>query len=206
MGFRGWPAEAVEFFEGLLADNTKTYWQANKATYDEKVHAPMAALLADLEPRWGAGKIFRPYRDVRFSADKTPYKTAIAAMLETGGYVQFSADGLAVGRGLWHPEPDVLQRYRAAVASERSGPALVKVVAELERKKIDVSSHDALKTVPRGFDKDHPRVELLKFKGVVARKSWPVAAWLGTTKAKARVEEFLADTEPLGKWLRTNVG
>src|SRR2546423_1141462 len=94
MAFRGWPAEAIEFYEGLLADNTRTYWQAHRTTYDEKVRAPMVELLAELEPKWGAGKIFRPYRDVRFSADKMPYKTAIGAMLEKGGYVQISADGL----------------------------------------------------------------------------------------------------------------
>src|ERR1051325_11884594 len=82
MAFRGWPAEALEFYEGLEADNSKTYWTAHKTVYDEKVHAPMLALLAELEPEFGAGKIFRPYRDVRFSADKSPYKTAIPPPLE----------------------------------------------------------------------------------------------------------------------------
>src|SRR3954451_24990715 len=86
MAFRGWPVEAVEFYEGLLADNSKTYWQARKHTYDDDVRGPMQELLTELAPEFGQGKIFRPYRDVRFSADKTPYKTHIGAVLEGGGY------------------------------------------------------------------------------------------------------------------------
>src|SRR4051812_8650704 len=99
MAFRGFPVEAVEFYEGLLADNSKTYWQAHKATYDADVQGPMKELLAEVAGEFGNGKIFRPYRDVRFSADKTPYKTHIGAILDSGGYVQLGADGLAAGRG-----------------------------------------------------------------------------------------------------------
>ena len=87
MAFSGWPAEAIEFYEGLAADNSKHYWQAHKAVYDELVHQPMTELLAELEAEFGAGKIFRPYRDIRFSRDKSPYKTAIGATLASGGYV-----------------------------------------------------------------------------------------------------------------------
>ena len=78
--FRGWPVEALEFFEGLEADNSKTYWNENKAIYETMVRAPMEALLAELASEWGEGRIFRPYRDIRFSRDKAPYKTAAAAM------------------------------------------------------------------------------------------------------------------------------
>src|ERR1051325_11582899 len=84
MAFRGWPAEALEFYEGLEADNSRTYWLAHKDVYDKQVQAPMADLLADLAAEFGVGKIFRPNRDVRFSADKSPYKTAIGAQLERG--------------------------------------------------------------------------------------------------------------------------
>lgn len=79
MTFRGWPEEALEFYEGLSADNSKTYWTAHKEVYETKVRAPMEELLAALEPEFGSGRIFRPYRDVRFSKDKTPYQTHIAA-------------------------------------------------------------------------------------------------------------------------------
>ncbi len=69
MAFTGWPVEAVEFYEGLTADNSKTYWQGNKAVYDDCVRAPMQQLLAELADEFGPAKLFRPYRDVRFSAD-----------------------------------------------------------------------------------------------------------------------------------------
>ena len=92
MAFKGWPSGAIAFYEGLELDNSKTYWQAHRPIYDEAVKAPMEAMLADLAAEFGEGKVFRPYRDVRFSPDKTPYKLNCAAHLP-GGYVSFSADG-----------------------------------------------------------------------------------------------------------------
>jgi uncharacterized protein (TIGR02453 family) len=201
VAFRGWPVEAVEFYEGLLADNSKTYWTANKTTYDERVRAPMVDLLAELEPAYGPGKIFRPYRDVRFSTDKTPYKTHLGALLESGGYVQLSVDGLAAGRGAFHPEPDRLRRLRAAIADESSGAELAALVKALEGKGIGLISREELRTVPRGFDRDHPRADLLRRKGLAAWQEWPVGAWLGTAKAKDRVLGFFEATQPLQDWL-----
>jgi uncharacterized protein (TIGR02453 family) len=206
VAFRGWPSEALEFYEGLEADNSKTYWEAHRAVYEEQVRAPMAALLAELEPEFGPGKIFRPYRDVRFSADKTPYKTAMGATLERGGYVHLSAQGLAAGNGMYQMESDQLARYRAAVDDDASGTALEKLVAEAARSKIDIVGHDRLKRTPRGYPADHPRADLLRHKGVVAWKEWPVAAWLGTAAAKKRVVDFLRATAPLNDWLATHVG
>lgn len=206
MTFNGWPAEALEFYEGLVADNSKSYWTANKATYDHAVHAPMAALLAELEAEFGEGKIFRPYRDLRFSADKTPYKTAIGATVADGGYIQLSAHGLGVGSGMWHMAADQLQRYRQAVAEDRSGEALVQIIAEAEKHKIKVHGHETLKTTPRGFPKDHPRAGLLKHKGLTAWQEWPAAAWLGTPAAKDRVVGFMRAARPLRDWLDKHVG
>ncbi|GAA0917547.1 DUF2461 domain-containing protein [Virgisporangium ochraceum] len=206
MAFTGWPAEALDFYEGLAADNSKSYWTEHKATYDDKVYAPMVALLADLEPEFGAGKIFRPYRDVRFSSDKSPYKTTIAATLEKGGYVQLSADGLACGRGYYWMASDQLARYRAAVAEDRTGKDLEAIIAAAAKKKISITGHEQLKTAPRGYPKDHPRVDLLRNKGLVAWQEWPPAAWLGTAKAKDRVVAFLHATDHLAEWLDTNVG
>ena len=131
MAFNGWPAEALEFYEGLAADNSRAYWTAHKASYERDVHAPMAALLAELEAEFGEGKIFRPYRDVRFSADKSPYKTAIGATLAGGGYIQLSASGLAAGRGMYQMAPDQLERYRRAVAGDHTGEQLSKVMLVL---------------------------------------------------------------------------
>jgi uncharacterized protein (TIGR02453 family) len=204
--FRGWPAEALEFYEGLEADNTKAYWTDHKAVYEEVVQGPMSELLADLAPKYGEGRIFRPYRDVRFSKDKSPYKTSIAATLAGGGYVQLSADGLAAGCGMYHLMPDQLDRYREAVADDRTGRALVRLVDRLRDAGIEVAAHDTLKSAPRGYPKDHPRIELLRHKGLVSWKQWPVGAWLGTAKAEDRVVDFLRSSQPLGKWLNVNVG
>ncbi len=200
MAFTGWPVEAVEFYEGLEADNSKVYWQTHKQTYEQHVRGPMEQLLAELSDEFGPGKLFRPYRDVRFSADKTPYKTNCAATLGRG-YVSFSAEGLSVGGGLYMPDAAALQRYRTAVDREKSGAQLAEIVADLRRAGYQTMAHEVLKTAPRGFDKDHPRIDLLRHKGIAMMKSWPVGAWLGTAKAKDRVAGTLRDGMPLNEWL-----
>jgi uncharacterized protein (TIGR02453 family) len=206
MAFRGWPAEALEFYEGLAADNSRTYWTAHRHVYEQLVHAPMVQLLAELEPEFGAGKIFRPHRDVRFSADKSPYKTAIGATLEVGGYVQLSAAGLAVGSGMYMMAPDQLDRYRQAVADDKSGEALQDLVGQVRRRRLEVMGHDRLKTAPRGYPKDHPRLDLLRNKGLTVWKQWAPAGWLGTAEAKRRVTEVLRAARPLNDWLAEHVG
>src|SRR5215468_1853167 len=155
MAFRGWPSEALEFFEGLAADNSKTYWLAHKAVYDKQVAGPMTELLAELAEEFGPGRTFRPYRDVRFAKDKSPYKTNIAATLEGGGYIHLDADGLGAGRGMWQMSPEQLLAYREAVAQEKSGTELGRVVAALRERGIEVHSHGELKSAPRGYPKDH---------------------------------------------------
>lgn len=200
MAFKGWPVEAVEFYEGLEADNSRTYWQEHKAVYEQCVRGPMEELLTALAGDFGSGRIFRPYRDVRFSKDKTPYKTNCAAHLP-GGYISVSAEGLFVGSGLYRPDPDQLRRYRVAVDDEASGSELDAIVATLRRGGYDVGAHEVLKTTPRGFAKDHPRIDLLRSKGILMSKSWPVGAWLGTAKAKDRVVAGLTAARPLNQWL-----
>lgn len=203
MGFRGWSSAAVEFYEGLEADNSKSYWQAHRAIYEDQVLRPMEELLAELRPEFGAGKIFRPHRDIRFSADKSPYKTAIAAALAGGGYVQFSADGLAAGCGMYTMAPDQLERYRRAVAEDGSGSELAGIVSGVRRAGIEVSGHGTLKTAPRGFAKDHPRIELLRYKGLVTWKEWPAEE---TAHATQLVRGFLHASAPLHRWLSARVG
>ncbi|MBL7258945.1 DUF2461 domain-containing protein [Paractinoplanes lichenicola] len=206
MTFRGWPSEALEFYEGLAADNSKTYWTAHQSFYEEQVRDPMRELLAALEPEFGPGKIFRPYRDVRFSKDKTPYKTHLGAWLDGGHYIQLSADGLAAGCGMYQLEPERLERYRRAVADDKTGEELTAIIASIEGGGIGVHGHGSLKTAPRGYAKDHPRVELLRHKGITTWREWEPAAWLGTSKAKTRVVEFLRASRPLKDWLDTHVG
>lgn len=205
MAFEGWPAEALEFYEGLAADNSKSYWLAHKHVYDECVLAPMRELLAELEPEHGDSKIFRPYRDVRFSTDKSPYKTEIAAAFRDG-YVRLSADGLGAGRGMHEMAPDQLDRYRGAVAADVTGEMLAKTVRTLREQDIDVQGRESLKKVPRGYPADHPRGELLRQKGLYAWRQWPVEPWLGTPAARTQVAGFLAAAEPLSDWLAEHVG
>lgn len=203
--FRGWPAEAIEFFEGLEADNSKSYWEQHKPVYDKAVRAPMEALLTDLEPTYGPGRIFRPYRDIRFSRDKSPYKTSIAATVGEG-YVQLSTEGLGVGTGMWEMAPDQLERYRAAVDAARTGRELDRIVATARAAGLDAMGHGILKSAPKGYPKDHPRIELLRYKGLIAWKQWPPGAWLGTPKAKDRIVDVLDKSKALTRWLTKNVG
>ncbi|MFN2607128.1 MAG: DUF2461 domain-containing protein [Acidimicrobiales bacterium] len=206
MAFRGWPAEALEFYEGLEADNSRAYWQAHTPVFQTAVKAPMEELLAELAPEFGPGKVFRPNRDVRFSADKSPYKTTLGATVGDGGYVQLSSRGLGAGAGMWVMAPDQLERYRRAVDDDGSGAELAAVVADARRAGLDVQGHHVLKTAPRGFPRDHPRVDLLRNKGLIAWQEWPAGAWLGRASAKNRVAAFLRAARPLNGWLAAHVG
>jgi uncharacterized protein (TIGR02453 family) len=206
MAFRGWPEEAIEFLEGLEADNSKAYWTAHKDVYERDVRTPMVELVDELTKTFGEGKIFRPYRDVRFSKNKSPYKTNIAATLSEGGYIQLTADALGVGSGIYMMAPDQIARYRQAVADGRTGPALERIIAALEKKGINVSSHEVLKTAPRGYAKDHPRIALLRNKDLVGWQEWAVGPWLASAQPKQRIVGFFRATSPLNAWLADHVG
>jgi len=206
MGFTGWPAEAVEFFSGLQADNTKAYWTAHKAFYEESVREPMAELLGELSGEFGPGRIARPYRDVRFRADKSPYKTEIYASLDRGGYVRFAADGLTAAVGYYVMSGAQLERYRRAVDDETAGTRLARLVARLRKEGFEVGGGQALKTAPRGYRTDHPRIELLRYRSLICWQHWPVAPWLHTGQARDRVAGFLRTAAPVHRWLDENVG
>lgn len=206
MTFSGWPDEALEFYEGLEADNSKSYWTVHKAIYEDKVLRPMTELVSELTAGSGEeAKIFRPYRDVRFSKDKSLYKTQIGATIGAG-YIQFSARGLAVGAGMYGMAPDQLDRYRRSVANDVTGAELERLVAALAGQGIATQSHESLKSAPRGYPADHPRIGLLRYKGVFAWKQWPVEPWLATPEAKDRISAVLTATRPLCGWLQTHVG
>ena len=206
MAFSGWPEEALDFYDGLAADNSKSYWTEHKAIYEQKVLRPMTELTEELAAEFGEPKIFRPYRDVRFSADKSPYKNHIGAVIGGTGYVQLSAEGLGAGAGIWQMGPEDLERYRAAVASDGPGPGLEQVIARIEKAGISVHGHGVLKSAPRGYPADHPRIALLRYKGLTAWKQWPVEPWLETAAAKDHVISFFRTVQPLCSWLTTHVG
>jgi len=205
MTFSGWPEEALDFYDGLAADNSKSYWTEHKVTYEQRVLRPMTELTEELAAEFGEPKIFRPYRDVRFSADKSPYKTHIGAVIGGTGYVQLSAEGLGAGAGMWQMAPEHLERYRAAVVSDGPGTELEQVIARIEKADITVHGHGALKSAPRGYPADHPRIVLLRYKGLTAWKQWPVEPWLETAAAKGHLISFFRTVQPLCAWLTTHV-
>ena len=208
--FRGWPKNALEFYVGLEADNSKTYWQAHKPVYDECVKAPFLELSEEIAREFGPLHVFRPNRDVRFAKDKSPYKTAAAAVTESEGgaayYVQISSEGLYVGSGYYHLMPDQLERYRVAVDDGRSGPKLASAVAALRKQRYEVASRDSLQRAPRGYPVDHPRVELLRMKGMHVGRTFGAPAWLHSAKALARITTAWRDAAPVNRWLDKHVG
>ncbi|GAA3862902.1 DUF2461 domain-containing protein [Leifsonia kafniensis] len=206
MTFDGWPRAALDFYRGLEVDNSKAYWLAHREVYEQKVLQPMTELLDELAEEFGQGRVFRPYRDVRFSADKSLYKTAIGATLSGGGYVQLSARGLAAGAGCHRLAPDQLERYRRAVDTELSGEDLRARIAAVEAHGIEITVRDALKTVPRGYPKEHPRADLLTHKDLAAWTEWGTEAWLQSAEAKEYLIAFLHDARPLTTWLDEHVG
>ena len=210
MPFTGWPAAAFDFYAGLESDNSKAYWTAHREIYDGSVKAPFDALGEQVRAEFGPLRIFRPYRDTRFAKDKSPYKTAAAAATEGEGgthyYVQVSAEGLYVGAGYYHLAPDQLERYRVAVADTRSGAKLEAALATLGRQKYDTTPADALKTAPRGYPSDHPRIALLRRKGVHAGRAFGTPRWVSTKGALDRIVTVWRDTKPMNDWLDRYVG
>ena len=175
MTFTGFPVAALDFYDDLELDNTRAFWAAHKHVYDESVRAPMEALTAELAEEFGTAKVFRPYRDVRFAKDKTPYKTHqgayVAAGPACGWYVQVGAPGVRVGAGFYRAEAPDLARIRAAIDAEHSGRELERIVAGLRKEGFEVSG-EQLKTTPRGYAADHPRIDLLRHKSLALGRSY----------------------------------
>src|SRR5258708_14063185 len=155
MSFQGWPEAAVEFFGGLERDNSKAYWAAHRRLYDEAVLAPMTELTEELAWEFGDVKLFRPYRDIRFSADKSPYRTEIGATVGSA-YIRLSAAGLAAGNGMFHLAPDQLSRYRHGVADDVRGTELERVIAAMSGHGITLIRPHSLHPPPPRTPPPHP--------------------------------------------------
>ncbi len=138
----GIPLDAVRFYAELADDNSRDFWTANKDRYDAFVRAPFEQLLEALAEEFGEPKAFRPYRDVRFSRDKKPYKEHQGGFVQTaegmGWYVQVSAGGLMTAGGFHQHAPDQVARFRSAVDDDASGAELVRIVADLEKASFEV--------------------------------------------------------------------
>ncbi|GAA3197311.1 DUF2461 domain-containing protein [Actinocorallia longicatena] len=205
MMFTGFPDETFEFFEGLAADNSRSYWQANKHVYDACVAGPLRALFGELEEEFGEAKLFRPYRDVRFAKDKSPYKTHLGGLVD-GYYFGVDAGGITCAGGFSAQEPDRLARYRAAVTAPASGLALEEILAALTAEGLRIEHFDAVKTRPRGVPADHPRVDLMRYKMMYCGTGWPPEDWVTTAEAADRVRATWRLLTPLVTWGRTHLG
>lgn len=202
--FAGWSGDFQGFFLGLRADNSKAYFEAHRRQYEEEVKGPMAALLADLEPEFGQARLARPNRDIRFSADKSPYKTNIYADARLGGYVALDAGGLVAAGGRYMMDARQLVRFREAISDESSGSRLVAVVGALRAKNYEVGGQE-LKRVPPPHPPDHPRADLLRHKRLIYWQRWEVGPWIATPEARERVARAWRDGAELNAWLATHV-
>ena len=201
--FRGWTEDFQRFFIGLGIDNSKRYFEAHRKTYEQKVRDPMVALLRSLETEFGPSKVSRPNRDIRFSRDKSPYKTNIYGH-SAGGYVSLDAKGLVTGGGWYEMSPEALSKYREAVATDAGGKRLVEIVEALEEKGYEVGGEE-LKRVPSPYPQDHPRARLLRHKRLYYWKSLGLQPWLGTPEARDHVAAAWRDGAELDAWFRKHV-
>jgi len=207
--FKGWTDEALTFFRDLEANNTRPWWLEHKEVYDEQVRAPMEAFGEIVHDEFGPLHLFRPNRDVRFSKDKSPYKTALGAVTEDEGgwtfYLQISGEGLFAGSGAYHMAKDQLERFRAAVDDAKTGPQLVAMLDPLRKQGFGFGGNE-LKTAPRGYPRDHPRIELLRLKGITVHRQFEPAAWLHTKAAATKVTDVWRAAKPVTDWWGAHVG
>ncbi len=204
MSFEGFPVAALDFYDDLEMDNTRSFWEANKDVYTDSVAAPMKALTTALEPEFGAAKVFRPYRDVRFAKDKTPYKTHqgafVAVAPATGWYVEVSARGIRTGAGFYGADAPRLAAFRDAIVEDSSGARLQRILAKIEKAGYAVSG-EQLKTAPRGYDRDHPRIDLLRHKQLLAGRVIGFGPVVHTAELVDLVRQDWRATKPLIDWL-----
>lgn len=204
--FTGFPEAALDFYDDLEMDNTKAFWEARKDTYATAVAVPMKALTAALTPEFGEAKIFRPYRDVRFAKDKTPYKTHQGAFVpkgpSTGYYVQVGAPGVRVGVGFYEASAPRLASIREAMVDERRGGELEDILATLEAAGWERGG-DRLKTAPRGYDVDHPRIDLLRHRSMTLGKDYGFEPVVHTPELLERVRADWRQATPFVEWVLT---
>lgn len=210
--FEGFPVAALDFYDDLEVDNTKSFWEEHRGTYESAVRAPMEALVAALvdefAPDGQSAKIFRPYRDVRFSKDKTPYKTHqgafVAVAPATGYYVQVGAPGVRTGVGFYHAEPSRLASFRQGIVHRTFGAELERIVADMTARGWEVGG-DALKTSPRGFDADHPRIGLLRHRSLTLGRDHGFAPYVHTSELLEKVRDDWRDGRTFVDWVLTHV-
>jgi uncharacterized protein (TIGR02453 family) len=203
-GFSGFPREAFTFLAQLAKNNNRDWFQPRKSVYESACQEPLKALTIALDPPFGADRLSRIYRDIRFSKDKSPYKTHVSARTR-GAVLWLSSEGLYVGTGLYMPDPPTLRRLREAISHDASGKALADLIKTLRRKGYEVETHESVESVPRGYGADHPRLDLLRMKDIHAGKTLAPSD-LSTAAAVTKVRKVIDDVAPFGEWLSKHVG
>lgn len=208
-GVLGIPVDALDFFDDLAVENTRTWWQANRERWERSVRGPMEALLDGLADEFGEAHLYRPHRDVRFSADKSPYKDHQGALVALhpgiGWYVQVSAEGLFAGGGFYPTGPDQTKRYRAAVDRPKAGQQLERITDALVADGFRLGG-EQVRTRPRGVPEDHPRLELIRYAHLTAARDHGAAPWLPTPEVLDRVRADWRAVRPLVEWVAAEVG
>jgi uncharacterized protein (TIGR02453 family) len=223
--FTGFDRDALQFFHELAVEMNREWFAANKQRYLVQWVQPMTALLAEVRARLapsyapirvGAPGLFRIHRDTRFSTDKTPYKTHIAARLPLharlpidGGcsalFFELGVDDEYAGAGTYFFDREQLVRWRKLVAADRAGRAVATLIDKLRSAGYRVGGHDDYKRVPAGFAPDHPRAALLKLRGLtVAFPAIPP----GLVHRRALIGWLVKHcraTAPLASWLYRHV-
>jgi uncharacterized protein (TIGR02453 family) len=211
--FEGFPRETFTWFGGLEADNSKAYFTAHRGTYEEVVRGALQAMLDELADELGGHvKMFRQNRDVRFSADKSPYKTTTYGLIverpngDAALYAQLSAAGLFCGSGYHVLSAEQLSRFREAIAADTTGSELEQAIAIAEAASLEIFGAE-LKVGPRGYPRDHPRAGLLRHKSLFAgRRLGSGANGITRDAALIHTRASWAACSPLNAWLDDHVG
>src|SRR3954451_1265210 len=202
--FTGFPSQALDFYDDLEVDNTRSFWEEHKGTSESSVRRPMGAVCAALGAEFGDAKVFRPYRDVRFAKDKTPYKTAQGAFVEvgpaTGWYVELSARGVRTGAGVYDASGERIAHIRAAIDDDRRGNDLAAMIKKLEANGWVIGGH-VLKTAPRGYDLSHPRIKLLRHKSLTIRPDSGLEPIIHTPELLEAVRDDWRTLRPFVEWV-----
>ncbi len=222
--FRGFADSSGRFFEELTLHNDRGWFEEHREEYQQGWFLPMQALFAEVRGRlsrvYPGGaiappKVFRIHRDVRFSKDKTPYKTHIGGLLTlsaaAGGrsqvevpaalYFHVSHTELFAAAGLYGMDPATLATHRKALLDPRRGKELERILAPLRRKGFAIEARESLKRPPPGVDPEHPRVELLRMKGLIAVSPELPRKLLGSERLVDRLVEVASACAPLNRWL-----
>ena len=217
--FDGFRPEAISFLEGLRENNNRVWFESHKNDYERYVLEPTRSFAEDMADRLTAlvglvgggikGSPFRIYRDIRFSKDKSPYKTHIGVPFGAAGrgkvegpgfYFHLEPPTVMLGGGMHEFTPATLAKYRDAAVDAREGEALRAVVDGVLRGGYELWGK-GYKRVPRGYDPDHPNADLLLYRGLFAGLTVAIPEELFSSALLDWCEDHYRGTYPLEAWL-----